>query len=171
MGGPTFCLGLGTPMARRRLGGRLRDGLGLVGLLVMIGWVGLLVRNQLVNLPRAAEMQARLEQEFELIAPPPGARLEGHSASHTASHALVGSTYAEARTYRELREHYDRELAEHGWRFHREKRMTDWGRNFGGKLALYCKGDYAAALHFAGERANYGWTYTVDLSWGLENCR
>ena len=40
--------------------------------------------------------------------------------------------------------------------------------DLGGMSRTYCKGELRAHLHYAGERANYGWDFDFNMSWGLD---
>lgn len=69
-------------------------------------------------------------------------------------------------SYPEIRSFYDQEFARNAWRFIRQEPVRDWGRDFGGVTATYCKGSYRASVQYAGAKAEYGWDYSIDLSWG-----
>jgi hypothetical protein len=105
--------------------------------------------------------QKELEQEFKAVTPLPGASPRNYHASHKSGQALVGGAYSTNLP--------DEELARRGWKFHEEYGLEDWGRDFGGRKAEYCKGGYKASLQYAGERADYGWVFALDLSWGLDS--
>ena len=125
--------------------------------------------GSLFNSRKGETAQKQLEQEFKAITPLPGASPRNYHASHKSGQALVGSTYSTNLPYGEIRNYYDEELARQGWRFHEEYGLEDWGGDFGGRTAEYCKGAYKASLQYAGERANYGWVFALDLSWGLDS--
>jgi hypothetical protein len=48
--------------------------------------------------------------------------------------------------------------------------LTDWGKDLGGREVTYCKGPLAASVQYGGEKSHYGWTYALDLTWGLHHC-
>ncbi|MDQ5837337.1 MAG: hypothetical protein M3379_11200 [Acidobacteriota bacterium] len=123
----------------------------------------------LVSSQKAEQVEKELEQEFNSIKPLPGAYLRSHNASYKSRQALVGSTYSTEKPYSEIRKYYDEELANHGWKFHEEYELKDWGRDFGGRTIEYCKGGYKASLQYAGTQAHYGWVFALDLSWGLDS--
>jgi len=120
-----------------------------------------------VNWPKAQLVQSQLESEFKSIEPLPGAGAFDYAATHKTRQALVTSKYRTNLPYAEMRAHYDSELARHGWVFYEEEQMRDWGIDFGGKTARYCKGGYRANLEYAGGQADYGWDYAFSVSWGL----
>ena len=123
----------------------------------------------LVNAPHAKSIETDLKREFDSIGRLPGAERRDHYVSHKTQQALVGSSYSTTKPYSEIRKHYDEELARRGWKFHREQEVADWGRDLGGRTTEYCKGDYRASLQYAGQSANYGWVFALDLSWGLDS--
>jgi hypothetical protein len=120
-----------------------------------------------VNEPRARKTQQLLSAEFARVVPPPRSRLLTQRASHKTSHAFVGGTYSAPLTYLELARYYDEELARNGWRHFCDTPLADWGRDLGGRARDYRKGPLTAELFYGGARSDYGWTYTLDLSWGL----
>lgn len=120
--------------------------------------------------PKAEQAQEKLEIEFKSIVPLPAATLVGYDSSHKTSQTLVNATYLTASKPADIFNHYDEQLKAHGWRSYGTSGMTDWGRDLGGKSAYYCKDDYYAQLQYAGEQANYGWTYAFSVSWGLSSC-
>lgn len=120
--------------------------------------------------PKAEQAQKELEVEFKSIAPLPNANLVDYDSSHKTSQALVNATYLSAAKPADIINYYDNQLRKRGWQSYSTSGMTDWGRDLGGKSAYYCKGDYYAQLQYAGEQANYGWTYAFSVSWGLSNC-
>ena len=122
-----------------------------------------------VNEPKAQKAQVELENEFRAIQPLPQAKSVGYHAFHKPNTALVEGEYQTNLNYPEIRDYYDSELAKHGWKFQREENVVYDGKYSGGKLAYYSKGEYAATIQYAGqlEQANFGWTYTLGLSWDL----
>ena len=90
------------------------------------------------------------------------------SGSYKPRMAWIGQRYTTTLSYAQIRAYYDAELARHGWSPHRERGTRDWFRDFGGRKVEYCKGPYTASLDYAGERANYGWVFSLDLTWGHE---
>ena len=136
---------------------------------VAVTWIAsaivFVVYDYLANSPKAQSVENDLKQEFAAIMPLPGAVRLSHGASHRPREAWIASTYSTSQSYSEIRRYYDQELAQHGWAFHREEKFRDWGRDFGGRTVNYCKSDYEASLHYAGERARYGWDFGLDLRW------
>ncbi|MEP7338778.1 MAG: hypothetical protein ABI977_13665 [Acidobacteriota bacterium] len=112
-------------------------------------------------------VQEDLEREFKLIRPLPQAGSCDYQASHKSSQAYVGSSYQTQSAYNEIRAHYDKELLKNGWKLQSEESTHNWGRDYGGWTANYCKGQYQASLHHPGNDPGTGWAYALDLSWGL----
>jgi hypothetical protein len=117
------------------------------------------------------EKQAELELEFKMLAPLPNASLVTYSAWHKTTHVLVTAKYLTHTNPADIFKYYDEQLRQLGWQFQGAEGVTDWDRDLGGKAADYCKGDYGAELQYAGEKANYGWTYAFDVSWGFRDCK
>ena len=149
--------------------GRVRRIWKWVGLIWVVGFISFMVYDFVFNGPKAQAVQRQLEAEFKVIEPLPGAEACDYRATHKTSQALVTSKYGTHLPYAEIRAHYDAELAKHGWVFYEEDEMRDWGMDFGGKTARYCKGEYRANLEYAGQQADYGWDYAFSVSWGLDS--
>ncbi|MCA1594791.1 MAG: hypothetical protein LC754_19615 [Acidobacteria bacterium] len=140
-----------------------------IGLIWVVGFFAFMVYDFAINGPKAQVVQSQLENEFKSIEPMPSARACDYKATHKTSQALVTCGYSTNLSYADMRAHYDIELARHGWVFYEEDEMRDWGRDFGGKTARYCKGGYRANLQYAGQDAGYGWDYAFSVSWGLDS--
>lgn len=138
-----------------------------VGLII---FAALLSYEFIFQLPKAKEAQAQLEIEFNAIEPLFSAEIERYNASHKTSQALVGATYLTDATSAEIFNHYSEQLLQRGWLYDGTSSTTDWGNDLGGKSAYYCKGKYEAQIQYAGQQANYGWTYAFDLTWRPGNC-
>jgi hypothetical protein len=120
---------------------------------------------------KAQQTQTQLEIEFKAIAPLPNTKLVTYRASQKITHALVSAKYTTDTNPADIFKYYDEQLKQHGWQFQGTTAMKDWDRDLGGKAADYCKGDYGAELFYAGEKANYGWTYAFDVNWQLNDCK
>jgi hypothetical protein len=129
----------------------------------------------------AAFLSAKQDQlvfEFEALPPPVGATVESGNVSWkpgltpTDGHVMVGASYIVKVPYEQIRSHYDALARLHGWQVLCEKPVRDWGRDFGGRFRDYRKGEFRASLQYAGTRADYGWTYAFDVTWGMPgDCR
>lgn len=138
---------------------------GTVGYAIVLAFISVLVYDHVVNSPKAELVQSRLRQELESITPLPGAVPGERSGSYKPRKAWVGRRYTTTASYAQIRAYYDVELTMRGWSFHREHGTRDWFRDFGGIKAEYCKGPYTASLDYAGDRADYGWVFSLDLTW------
>ena len=146
----------------------LGGGRGAIGYALVLAVVGAIVYDHVSNSPRAQVVQHRLRQELESITPLPGAEPSERNGGYKPRMASIGWRYTTTLSYAQIRAYYDGELARHGWSFLRERGSRDWFRDLGGRKAEYCKGPYTASLDYAGERANYGWVFSLDLTWGHE---
>lgn len=148
----------------------------VIVLTVMVGFAGFFVYlpyDQLVNGPKAAETLKDLEIEFKKIPPLPGAVERRCGSMHKTHQGDVTCEYNTGQNYEEIRAHYSLELESHGWTFIKERPVTIWWHDYGGKEVLYCKGHYTAILQYAGqEEPAVGWTFGFGMSWGLfDECR
>ena len=121
-----------------------------------------------VNGPKAAAAQTELESEFRSIKPLPESRALFYHATNSPGQALVSDTYRTGLSYAQVRKYYDVELTKRGWSFYMEEPLTEWGKDFGGKAARYCKGRYRADLQWAGQGSSNDWDYGFSMSWGLD---
>lgn len=119
----------------------------------------------------AIEKQTKLEIEFKAITPLPNSTLVKYRSSQNITHALVTSHYKTNANPDAIFKHYDEQLRQHGWQFQGAAPVTDWDRDLGGKVANYCKEDYGVQLQYAGDDANYGWTYAFSVDWELNDCK
>jgi hypothetical protein len=122
--------------------------------------------------PKADQKLRDLETQFRLIAPPPNVLQRGFESSHKIRVGGISADYKTDMTYAEIRAHYDMELRNQGWSFNKERPVTIWWHDYGGKEAIYCKGIYAATLQYSGHQPGVEWTYHFGLSWGVfDECR
>lgn len=147
----------------------------VVALIIIAGFASLFVYvpyNRMANGPKADARLKDLETEFRQIAPIPGANQLEVESSHKISVGGVSGDYKTNKSYETIRAHYDKELKNHGWTFMKERPVTIWWHDYGGKEAIYCKGIDAAVLQYAGEQPGVEWTYHFGMSWGLfDECR
>ena len=143
-----------------------------LGVTYLVGFVAFMIYDWTFNEPKARRVQQSLAADFRSIPSMPGAELLKKNESHKTHQALVGATYASRATYGDIAKYFDEELRKAGWTYMCEGGVRDWGRDFGGRSRAYRKGEYCAAIQYAGERANYGWAFGFDLTWGSGcNCR
>lgn len=117
--------------------------------------------------PDNSKVEEALKNEFNLIPVMPNAIEKKRDFMKKSTLMGIGATYLTSHNFEEIHNYYDAQLREHGWLFYREEKVTDWGKDYGGKSIRYKKGDFVATVQYAGEKANYGWTYAFDMDWGL----
>ena len=116
--------------------------------------------------PDNIKVEEALKNEFSMIPIMPSSA--EHKRHFTKKTELMGisATYATNHSCKEITDFYDAQLKKHGWQFYREEEVTDWGKDYGGKIVRYKKGDFVATVQYAGEEADYGWTYAFGMDWG-----
>jgi hypothetical protein len=122
----------------------------------------------IINDPKSREIKAELEKESGFIAPMPFSVIKEHKASSKPGQALVTNTYSIRASYENIKSFYDAQLLARGWQFSSERKIKDWGRDLGGVERIYCKNGLSANLQYAGEQTNYGWTFGIAFSWGIQ---
>jgi hypothetical protein len=131
---------------------------------------GLLLLGYFVADAPAAQAQSVLTQEFGRLKAPPMAVLVESKSGHKPGQARVGAEYRVDLGYADVRSFYDAELQRNGWQFAADEATTDWGKNVGGHLACYRRGDYWAILQYLGDYIGVPPTYGIDLTWGSSIC-
>jgi len=133
----------------------------------------LLVGNRVINGKRGETHHQQLVQEFSTIASFPNASLVANVDNFSpwnARKASVGATYLSKAQFSDIKDFYEHELQSYGWQLVQSRSLTQWGKDLGGHEWVYCKGELAASLEYAGEKPERGWTYALRLSWGLHRC-
>jgi hypothetical protein len=134
----------------------------------MVG-IARLVRHSFVD---TQDKMRQAQREFVAIQPLAGAVVVEPDKGWKLGQGLVGANYRTTSTYDEIRRHYDETTALHGWTVACETPLRDWGRDFGGRIRDYRKGPFQGSLQYAGTKADYGWVYAFDVTWGLRSrCR
>src|SRR5437763_190225 len=108
----------------------------VVALVIIAGFASLFVYipyNRTVNGPKADATLKDLENEFRHITPVPEATQLGFEFFHKINLGSVGANYRTDKSYKEIRAHYEDELKRNGWRFVKERKVTIWWRDYGGK--------------------------------------
>ncbi|TEB06810.1 hypothetical protein Psch_00342 [Pelotomaculum schinkii] len=113
------------------------------------------------------KIKEALENEFNLIQMMPNVIKGKKNFLNNSISMVLSERYTTKNSYEEIINYYDEQLKEHGWQFYKEEKLTDWGRDYGGKSVRYKKGDFVAIVQYAGEKADYGWTYGFAITWGL----
>jgi hypothetical protein len=146
--------------------------LGALALVIVAAFFGYFIYDQITNNSNANAKLRVLQNEFAQISPPPDDVRIRHGSMHKTNQGDVGSDYKSSKSFEEIRMHYDHELKTRGWEFVKEDKVKIWRQDFGGKQVFYCKGGNTATLEYSGAKeAEFGWTYSFGLSWGLfEEC-
>ena len=98
-----------------------------------------ILHQVIFQLPRAKQFETKIQREFSLIPPLPGATQKRHNVSHKTSQALVDATYVTNVEVANIFKHYNDELTKQGWQFFGVRGMKDWEKDPGGKSFYYCK--------------------------------
>ncbi|MGH9929179.1 MAG: hypothetical protein ACREA9_08125 [Pyrinomonadaceae bacterium] len=77
--------------------------------------------------------------------------------------ASIGRSFRCQASYDDVKRFYSERLGQDGWELADERQLKDWGRDVGGREIKFRKGDYQVVIGYAGERANYGWDYGIDI--------
>jgi hypothetical protein len=132
----------------------------------LLGCIAFVAYDFMINRPKAAAVQKILEREFAHINRLPQGRPFGYQATHGNEDALVVEFYKTHMNFTEIRAYYDQELSRNGWRFQREEKLEQWGRDYGGKDATYCKGPFQASLEYRYFiPRSVDWDYSLGVAW------
>lgn len=94
----------------------------------------------------------------------------GFSENHTyrssrGQNARISHHYVSSAPASDVQAFYMREAPAQGWVFVRQKKLTDWGRDFGGFELQFKKNDFTMDVTYAGAKADYGWNYAIGIQW------
>jgi hypothetical protein len=152
-----------TSLARRKW---LIPVLAAIALLAIV--VTLVLLDFINNDPKLDAVREDLKVEFDRIVPPANVVLSQQQVSAKPGIVVIDKAYSSNMNYHDLRAYYDSELSRNGWKYSTEERL-DGGKR-GVIAAHYCKREYSASLYYVGTQPGFGWTYAMDLSWGLRPC-
>jgi hypothetical protein len=114
---------------------------------------------------RAEEVRTELEYELDRIAPLKDVHRGNCLHVSKVGRAHVGCTYSSRAPWAEICAHYHDQLYAQGWSVENDRPVTEWGRDYGGRIRRYSKGDRCASLQYAGEQADHGWRFSLDFTW------
>src|SRR6185503_185485 len=80
-----------------------------------------------------------------------------------ATLAGINRLYRSDARYVDVRQFYVNELTKTGWEYSGERSIKDWGTDFGGRELVFRRNEYKFSVTYAGEKANYGWDYAIDI--------
>jgi len=78
--------------------------------------------------------------------------------------AMLIRNYKSGAGYDQVKGFYEHELVGQGWRLVEEKRLSDWGRDKGGRSLTFSKGEYRLTMEYAGDNSGGQWDYSISLS-------
>jgi|KBSMisStaDraftv2_1062788.scaffolds.fasta_scaffold249786_1 hypothetical protein len=138
--------------------------------LILLFFVG----DRVVNGKRGEAYHQRLAAEFSAIPTLPNSLLVGRVdrfSDWAPRKTSVGATYSSTTRFSDIQLFYDHALQSHGWHLAESRSLTEWGKDLGGRELVYCKGELAASVEYAGLPPQRGWTYALRMSWGLHQCK
>jgi len=118
------------------------------------------------NNTKILNIESNVKKEYSSIQQLPDATFLSVESSHKSNKALVDAKFKTDKNYDEIKKYYDDELKKLGWIFESEKSVKVWGKDLGGKIIRYTKGEYSLNVEYAGSMADYVWTYAIDVGWG-----
>lgn len=77
---------------------------------------------------------------------------------------LVSKHFKSTAGFEEVKDFYLKMLPNEGWQLVEDKKMYDWGRDFGGRYIAFRKGPHKFSIQYAGT-ANDDWDYGMGVSW------
>ena len=95
----------------------------------------------------------------------PDSELVNTSGASKDRIAGVGRSYKSTTSYDALKQYYVERLQALGWQYQGEEILFDWGRDLGGRRLSFRRGEFDLNIQYAGERADYGWNYSIDVNW------
>jgi hypothetical protein len=79
--------------------------------------------------------------------------------------AGISKLYKCEARYDDVKVFYMAGLRKGGWEYSDERSIRDWERDLGGRQLTFRKNEYKFSVTYAGENANYGWDYAIDIQW------
>lgn len=79
--------------------------------------------------------------------------------------AYVGKKFRSAASYEDVRRFYSERLPGVGWQIVSDRPLKDWGRDLGGQLLEFRRGEYDISIQYSGQKADYGWEYGISVAW------
>src|SRR6266542_3302074 len=107
--------------------GRLR----VVGVVLLILFLGYLAYDYIVNEPVARSERITLESKMSDIVPPPGVERVSRESSNKTQRAYVSEAFTTTLRLDSLRSYYGAELQRLGWTFARSTTYSETGTNLG----------------------------------------
>lgn len=109
--------------------------------------------------------QKSIEKELSTLTAPLTAAQVLFDTHHKLGNPTASENFSQKNSsYSEVSKYYDVEFKRNGWNFISDKKSYDWGRDLGGRIRTYCKGDLSASLFYAGASNSYGWDFSIGIS-------
>ncbi len=78
--------------------------------------------------------------------------------------ASLGLKFKSNAPFEDVKRFYVEKLTRDGWQLEEDRKLSDWGRDMGGRLLEFQKGEYQISIEKAG-RNNNDWGYAINFSW------
>lgn len=102
---------------------------------------------------------------FSSLPIPPGFEERGSSFQSKAENALVTKYFHAGNSYDSVKAFYDQYARDNGWLVGKERSVTDWGRDFGGRQLEFRKGYHSLIISYSGEKSNEDQNYAISVVW------
>ena len=106
-----------------------------------------------------------IRQLYSALPIPPDFHEIGSSFQSKTELALVTKYFKSKTPYDEVKAFYLERLIPAGWKLARERRMTDWFRDYGGHELTFEKNQYSVVIEYAGQQADSEWDYGMGVKW------
>ena len=88
-----------------------------------------------------------------------------NSRSSSGRKAHLSRSFKSDSPYEEMRRLYVGKLIEQGWQFVKERQLSDWGRDKGGRELEFRRGEYQLSIEYAGGSPDQDWNYAIGIYW------
>jgi hypothetical protein len=102
---------------------------------------------------------------FDAIPTYPDSQEVSTSGASKSSIAGVGKTYKSHASCEQLRSFYMDAVSRLGWQYVKESQTYDYFIDVGGRELTFQNGEYELVVQCAGDKADYGWDYAIDVHW------
>jgi hypothetical protein len=109
-------------------------------------------------------MSQVLFQELTSLPVPPSAELIVEEKFVNWGRATASADFSTRSSWDDIRSFYRRELPKRGWKLAGTRIDRDWGRDYGAREEVYCRGGLEAELEWGGRNVKSR-TYALTLVW------
>ena len=106
-----------------------------------------------------------VRQTFLTLPLPPDFTETDSSFQSKAELALVTKYFKSPAPVDEVKEFYDQRLTAAGWTLVKDRPVTDWFRDLGGRQLTFRKQQNSVIVEYAGKAANDQWNYAISVKW------